>query len=188
MLLANVLIQESINQLLFCRRAEIAVDSFILLLKTFVGLVEIGSTGCISNELITFESEVVGRFSEQDTLELLLVELTRVFAHFNEHLNGRTNLSPFDNFAVSFCLDFLHQKSDQSLLDLWIQNDMMLKLAVLHVFNEWKVELGHIVLVHVEKDVTDHHNALFDFFPDSIKLRQEFFVLRPINLFCNWLQ
>ena len=64
MLLANVLIQESINQLLFCRRAEIAVDSFILLLKTFVGLIKVGSTRCISNELITFESEVVGRFSE----------------------------------------------------------------------------------------------------------------------------
>ena len=47
---------------------------------------------------------------------------------------------------------------------------MMLELTVLHVFNEWQVELWHVVLVHVEQDVADHHDALLDFFPDSIEL------------------
>ena len=44
MLLTDVLIQESIDQFLFRAWAEIAVDSLILLLKTFVGLVEISGT------------------------------------------------------------------------------------------------------------------------------------------------
>ena len=43
-LLTDVLIQESIDQFLFRAWAEIAVDSLILLLKTFVGLVEISGT------------------------------------------------------------------------------------------------------------------------------------------------
>ena len=65
---------------------------------------------------------------------------------------------------------------------------MMFELAVLHVFHKGKVEFGHIVLVHVEEDVTDHHDAFFDLFPDAIKFRQELFIRSGVNLFCNRLQ
>lgn len=47
---------------------------------------------------------------------------------------------------------------------------MVLELTILHVLDEWKVELGHIVFVHIEKNVADHYNALLDFLPDSIEL------------------
>ena len=53
---------------------------------------------------------------------------------------------------------------------------MVLELAVLHVFYQGQVELGHIVLVHVEKNVTDHDDALLYLFPDSIEFTQELFV------------
>ena len=51
-----------------------------------------------------------------------------------------------------------------------VLDHVMLELTVLHVFDEWQIELGHVVLVHVEQDVADHDDALFDFFPDSIEL------------------
>ena len=47
---------------------------------------------------------------------------------------------------------------------------MVLELTVLHVFDEWQVELGHVVLIHVKKNITDHDDALLDLLPDAIKL------------------
>ena len=54
---------------------------------------------------------------------------------------------------------------------------MMLELAVLHVLNKWQVELWHIVLVHVEQDISDHDYAFFDLLPDSVELSQELLVM-----------
>ena len=64
----------------------------------------------------------------------------------------------------------------------------MLELTVLHVLDEWQIELGHVVLVHVEQDVADHHNALFDFFPDSIELAQKLLVMVQLDVFGNRLE
>ena len=50
---------------------------------------------------------------------------------------------------------------------------MVLKLTVLHVFDEWQIELGHIVLIHVKKDIADHDDALLDFLPYAIEFTQE---------------
>ena len=54
---------------------------------------------------------------------------------------------------------------------------MVLKLTVLHVFNEGQIELRHIVLVHVEEDVADHDDALFDLLPYAIKLSQKLLIM-----------
>ena len=47
---------------------------------------------------------------------------------------------------------------------------MVLELTILHVFDEWQVELGHVVLIHVKKNIADHDDALLDFLPDAIEL------------------
>ena len=47
---------------------------------------------------------------------------------------------------------------------------MVLELTILHVFDEWQIELGHVVLIHVKKDISDHDDALLDFLPDAIEL------------------
>ena len=47
---------------------------------------------------------------------------------------------------------------------------MVLELTILHVFDEWQVELGHVVFIHVKKNISDHDDALLDFLPDAIEL------------------
>mgnify|MGYP007095149225 CR=1 FL=1 len=64
----------------------------------------------------------------------------------------------------------------------------MLELAVLHVFDEWQVELGHVVLVHVEKNVADHNDALLDLLPDAIELSQELLIMRHLDILTDRLK
>ena len=65
---------------------------------------------------------------------------------------------------------------------------MVLELTVLHVFDEWQVELGHIVLVHVKKDIADHHDALLDFLPYAIELTQELLFMSHLDVLGNGLE
>ena len=58
----------------------------------------------------------------------------------------------------------------------------MLELTVLHVFDERQVELGHVVLIHVEKDVAYHHDALLDLLPDAIELSQELLLMSQLDV------
>ena len=69
-----------------------------------------------------------------------------------------------------------------------ILDHMVLELAVLHVFDQWQVEFGNVVLVHVEQDVTDHHNALFDLLPDAVELSQELLIVSHLDVLTNRLQ
>lgn len=64
----------------------------------------------------------------------------------------------------------------------------MLELAVLHVLYERQVELGHVVLVHVEKDVAYHDDALLDLLPHSVELTQELLIMRQLDVLGYWLQ
>ena len=84
--------------------------------------------------------------------------------------------------------DLLDQELDQTLFDRRVQNNVVLKLAVLHVFNQWQVELWHVVLVHVEEDVSDHDDVLFDLLPDAIELSQKLLVMLHLDVFSNGLQ
>ena len=65
---------------------------------------------------------------------------------------------------------------------------MVLELTVLHVFDEWQVELGHIVLVHVKKDIADHYDALLDFLPYAIELTQELLFMSHLDVLGNRLE
>lgn len=58
-----------------------------------------------------------------------------------------------------------------------VLDHMVLELTVLHVLHQGQVELRYVVLVHVEKDVPDHDNALFDFLPDAVELLEELVVV-----------
>ena len=65
---------------------------------------------------------------------------------------------------------------------------MVFELTVLHVFDEWQVELGHIVLVHVKKDIADHYDALLDFLPYAIELTQELLFMSHLDVLGNGLE
>lgn len=64
----------------------------------------------------------------------------------------------------------------------------MFELTVLHVFHKWQVELGHIVFVHVEKYVSNHHDALFDFLPNAVEFFQKLLIVVHFNFFCDGLE
>ena len=64
----------------------------------------------------------------------------------------------------------------------------MLELTVLHVLNQWQVELGHIILVHIEQDVADHDYALFYLLPNPVELPQELLVVGHFDILSDWLQ
>lgn len=59
---------------------------------------------------------------------------------------------------------------------------MVLELTVLHVFDEWEVELGHVVLIHVKKNITDHNDTLLNFLPNAIELTQELLFMSQLNV------
>ena len=65
---------------------------------------------------------------------------------------------------------------------------MVLELTILHVFDEWQVELGHIVLVHVKKDIADHDDALFNLLPNPVELPQELLVVSHFDILADRLQ
>ena len=62
----------------------------------------------------------------------------------------------------------------------------MLELTVLHVFDQGQVELGHIVLIHVEEDIADHYDTLLYLFPDPIKFAEELLVVSHFYVLGDW--
>ena len=65
---------------------------------------------------------------------------------------------------------------------------MVLELAVLHVLNKRQIELGNIVLVHVEQNVSDHHDTLLNLFPYSVKLTKELLLVSKADILSYRLQ
>ena len=65
-------------------------------------------------------------------------------------MHRTSDLSLLDYLAVSFVSDILEQPSYKSLLNLGIQNNMVLKLAHLHVFNGLELHFWNVVFVHVK--------------------------------------
>ena len=65
---------------------------------------------------------------------------------------------------------------------------MMFELTLLHVLYKRKIELGHEVLVHVQKNISYHDYALLNLGPDSIELLQEFLVRSGNDVLGNGFQ
>ena len=101
-----------------------------------MGLLKIGCARAVSDEQLTLVAIIIGSLLQEDPFKFLLVELARVFADLNEHLNARSNLSLLDDLALSVTSDLLDQQLDQPLLDRRILNNVVLELAVLHVLDE----------------------------------------------------
>ena len=65
---------------------------------------------------------------------------------------------------------------------------MVLELAVLHVLDKRQVEFGDVVLVHIEEEVSNHDDALFDLLPDTIEFLEKLFIFCLSQIVRNWLQ
>jgi len=125
---------------------------------------------------------------QKGSLKFLLVKIVRRFANFDEHLDGRPHLRLLNKLSIALISDFIHQKWNETSQNLDIHNDVVLELRILHILNEGQVKFGHIVFVHVKKNVPDHHKALLYFFPQTIQLPQELIVMCKGYLFGDGLQ
>lgn len=153
-----------------------------------MGLFQETRTTRVRDQLLALHSVVLSRLHQKHFLELLFVEFSRVFAHFDQHLDGGTDLGLLDDFAFALGADFFDEELDEPLLNGGVLDHVVLELRVLHVFHQRQVELGHVVLVHVQEDVTDHHDALLDFLPDAVELTEEQVVVGEFDVLGNWLE
>ena len=97
-------------------------------------------------------------------------------------------MSFLNYFTFALSPDFAHQERYKPLLDCAILDHVVLELAVLHVLNQGQVELRHVVLIHVEEDVSDHDDALFDLLPNAVEFSQKLLVVILLYVLSNRLQ
>ena len=69
-----------------------------------------------------------------------------------------------------------------------VLDHVMLKLTVLHVLHERQIELGNVVFVHVQENVADHDNALFNLLPYAIELSQELLIMGHFDVLTDRLE
>ena len=148
--IADILIEERADKLLLSACVEIVRHSFILLHQSLMRPLEKGGARAIRYQPLTLVLVVLGRLLQQHPLELLLVQLARVFAHLDQHLDGGSDLGFFDDFALTFLLDLFDEELDEALLNPRIHDDMVLELAILHVLDQRQIELRHKIFVHVQ--------------------------------------
>ena len=91
----------------------------------------------------------------------------------------------FDYFSFALLTDVFHEQLNHAFFNHRVLYHVVLELTILHILNEWQVELGHIVFVHVEEDVPNHDDALLDLFPDAIELSQELLVVGQLYIFSD---
>ena len=65
---------------------------------------------------------------------------------------------------------------------------VVLKLTILHVLNQWQIEFWHIILVHVQQNVTDHNDALLNLLPNSIELSKKLLIVGHFDILTDWLE
>mmetsp|Transcript_14926 Transcript_14926/g.18773 ORF Transcript_14926/g.18773 Transcript_14926/m.18773 type:complete len:278 (+) Transcript_14926:1471-2304(+) len=182
---ADILVQESADQFRLRALVQVARQPLIFLHEALVSFLKIRCARAINDQLLRLEFVVLGSLLQQHLLKLLFVEFARVFAHLNQHLDRHANLSLLDDFSAALMADLLHQKANQTFLDCLILNHVVLKLTILHVLDQGQVELRHVVFVHVEQDVSDHHDALLDLFPDAVELSEELLVVSDADIVCD---
>ena len=153
-----------------------------------MSFLQIRRTRAVRDQLLTFKLVELSSFLQQNFFKFLLVKFAGVLADFNQHLDGGSNLSFFDNLSFSLVSDLLDEQLNQSLFDDGVLDDVVLELTVLHILDEGKVELGDEVFVHVKQDVSDHDDAVLDFLPNTIELAQELVFMRLLDVLRNWLQ
>ena len=107
----------------------------------------------------------------------MFVKLARILAHLDQHLDRGSNLCLLDDFPFTLSPDLAHKQRYKALLDSTILDHMVLELTILHILNQGQVELGHVVLVHVQEDVSDHDDALLNLLPDPVELAQELLIV-----------
>ena len=186
MRISDVLIQEGADEFWLRALIEVVGNALVLLHQPLVGLLEVGCERAVRDELLRFKLVVLGRLLQQHLLELLLVEFARVLAHLDQHLNAGPDLRLLDDLAVALLPNVLHEQPNQAVLDLLVLDHVVLELTVLHVLDQGQVELGHIVLIHVEEDIADHDNALLYLFPDPVEFAEELLVVSHFYVLGDW--
>ena len=91
-------------------------------------------------------------------------------------MHSATNLSFLYHFAVALIPDVFKQTSQQPYLDLRVQDHMVFKLTHLHVLDRFQFDFGHIVFVHVEKNVLYHYYTQFLVSPQPVESLHELVV------------
>ena len=87
MCIAQVLVQEGHNQLLFRTAVQIAGNSIVLLTQSPMSLLQEAGARAVRNQLLGLLSVVFGRLRQKHLFELLLIKLARILAHFDQHLD-----------------------------------------------------------------------------------------------------
>ena len=87
MCIAQILVKESHDQLLFCAAVQVACDPIVLLTQPSVSLLQETGARAVRDQLLRLLPIVFGGFRQEHLLELLLVELARVFANLDQHLD-----------------------------------------------------------------------------------------------------
>mmetsp|Transcript_13170 Transcript_13170/g.20488 ORF Transcript_13170/g.20488 Transcript_13170/m.20488 type:complete len:249 (-) Transcript_13170:31-777(-) len=135
---------------------QVGVGSLLLFVEAAHGLLQVVLARALGNEGVRFVPVVVASPLEKRRLEFLFVDLTRLHAHFDEHLDYALNVGLFDAFAVTLPFNLREQQGDQPLFDVAFVNDVVLELVGLHVVHIGQVLLlCHERLVQVQQDVSD---------------------------------
>lgn len=144
--------------------------------------------GAVCDHELTLVHVILGSLFQEHLFKFLFVEFARVFADFDKHLDGRSNLRFLDDFAVPLSPDFLNKKLGEAVADYGVLDHVVLELRILHVLHQGQVELGYVVLVHVQEDVSDHHDALLNLLPDAIELFEELLVMVALDVLSDRLE
>ena len=188
MSVTDVLVEEGGDEFGLGAGVQVARDSLVLLHQTLVGLLQERCAGAVCDHELALVHVVLRSLLQKNLFKFLLVEFARVFAHFDQHLDGRSNLGFLDDFAVPLSPDFLNKKMGEAVTDHWVLDHVVLELRILHVLHQGQVELRHVVLVHVQQDVSDHHDALLDLLPDAVELFEELLVMVALDVLCDRLE
>lgn len=161
-MLLNVLLQEFVEHFVVRARMQVRDDALLLLSEPLVSFQQKVVARVLRDVVIRLIAVVVTRLLDEQLLELLLVDLLRLHADLNEHLDDLLKIDSLDALAVALSFDLGQQQADESALDLRIQHDMLLELTSLHVLHVLEVALllGE-VLVHVQQDFFDDTDDLF---------------------------
>lgn len=85
--IAQILVQKSHDQLLLRAIIQIACDPIIFLAQSSVSLLQETGARAVRDQLLGLLPVVLGRLGEKHLFELLLVELARILAYFDQHLD-----------------------------------------------------------------------------------------------------
>jgi hypothetical protein len=98
----------------------------------------------------------------------------------------RPNLHFLNDFTVTLISNLVDQLGHESLLDLRVQDNMVLELTGLHLFDRLQLDLGHVIFIHVQQNVLYHDDTQFLIGPQLIESLDEVVVGPLQNILGNW--